>query len=256
MSEPNIPVTEDELHAFVDGELPAERLADVEAWLSAHPDDAAKVVAWRAMTQSIRARFDAVSDEPLPPRLDVERLARRPRRWIAAAIAASLAAFVVGGGAGWIARGAVAASGAGGSLAADALDAHRLYAVEVRHPVEVPGSERAHLVQWLSKRCGFDVRAPELAGSGLKLVGGRLLPGSDGPAAFLMYEGPTGDRFTLYSARAKTDAVQMRYSTMNGSGALAWAEGGVGYVVSGPASDRDRLAHVAKLVVADDQQAN
>ena len=40
-------VGEDELNAYVDGELPADRRAVVEAWLATHPDDAAKVAAWR-----------------------------------------------------------------------------------------------------------------------------------------------------------------------------------------------------------------
>ena len=54
--------------------------------------------------------------------------------------------------------------------------------VEVRHPVEVGGSERDHLQQWLSKRVGYQVSPPQLDKAGLKLVGGRLLPGPDGPA--------------------------------------------------------------------------
>ena len=33
MTDRNIPVTEDELHAYVDNELPAERRGDVETWL-------------------------------------------------------------------------------------------------------------------------------------------------------------------------------------------------------------------------------
>ncbi len=83
----------------------------------------------------------------------------------------------------------------------DALDAYRLYAVEVRHPVEVPGDQRPHLVEWLSKRVGSPLRAPELDKVGLKLVGGRLLPGPTGATAFFMYEGPSGERFTLYCGR-------------------------------------------------------
>ena len=49
------PVTEEELHAFVDGELPADRQEAVAAWLSAHPEQAALVAAWRAQAESIRA---------------------------------------------------------------------------------------------------------------------------------------------------------------------------------------------------------
>ena len=245
MTDRNIPVTEDELHAYVDNELPAERRGDVEAWLAAHPDDAARVQSWRAMADALHARYDQVLDEAVPKRLELERLERQPRRWVYGAIAATLLAFVAGGGVGWIARGATAAPSAFQSFTLDALDAHRLYVVEVRHPVEVPGSERAHLQQWLTKRCGWDVRAPEL--SGLKLVGGRLLPGPSGPASFLMYESASGERFTVYTAKAETAATQMRYSAQGGDGALYWADRGVAYVVSG-ASDRGRLTQVAQAV--------
>src|ERR1700692_3198215 len=102
----------------------------------------------------------------------------------------------------------------------DALEAHRLYVVEVRHPVEVPGSERTHLQQWLTKRCGWDVRAPELAAAGLKLGGGRLLAGPTGPASFLMYESASGERFTIYTAKSEAEATQMRYAAQGGESAL------------------------------------
>src|ERR1700710_2805256 len=245
MTEPNIPVTEDELHAYVDNELPAERRGDVEAWLSAHPDEAARVQSWRAMAEALHARYDSAADEAVPKRLEIERLVQQPRRWMYGAIAATLAAFIVGGGAGWVARGATAAPSAFQNFTVDALDAHRLYVVEVRHPVEVPGSEITHLQQWLTKRCGWDVRAPELAG--LKLVGGRLLPGPTGPASFLMYESASGERFTIYTAREATETTQMRYAKQDNDGALFWADRGVGYVVSGD-SDRERLAQIARLV--------
>jgi anti-sigma factor RsiW len=247
MTEPNIPVTEDELHAYVDDELPAERRGDVEAWLAAHPEDAERVQSWRTMAEALHARYDAVADEPVPKRLEIEQLVRQPRQWLYGAIAATLAAFIAGGSVGWLARGAAASPSTFKNFTVDALDAHRLYVVEVRHPVEVPGSERAHLQQWLTKRCGWAVHAPELGATGLKLVGGRLLPGPTGPASFLMYESASGERFTVYAARAATESTQMRYARQANDSALFWAEHGVGYVVSG-GSDRERLTQVAKLV--------
>src|SRR6202171_5922386 len=247
MTDPNIPVSEDELHAYVDEELPAERRADVEAWLLAHPDEAARVQSWRAMAEALHARYDSVADEAVPRRLEIEGLGGQPRKWVYGAIAATLLAFIGGGGVGWLARGASASPSAFQSFTLDALGAHRLYVVEVRHPVEVPGSERAHLQQWLTKRCGWDVRAPELDATGLKLVGGRLLPGPTGPASFLMYESATGERFTIYAARAAAETTQMRYAKQDNDGALFWADRGVGYVVSG-GSDRERLTQVARLV--------
>jgi anti-sigma factor RsiW len=247
MTDQKIPVTEDELHAYVDNELPAERRRDVEAWLLTHRDDAERVQSWCAMAEALHARYDAVADEPVPKRLEIERLVRQPRKWIYGAIAAALGAFIAGGGAGWIARGAAASPSAFQNLTLDALDAHRLYVVEVRHPVEVPGSERTHLQQWLTKRCGWAVHAPELDKTGLKLVGGRLLPGPTGPASFLMYESASGERFTLYASRAKIETAQMRYTAAENSGAMYWSEAGVGYVLSGPI-DKDRLNQVARLV--------
>ena len=247
MTDPKIPVTEDELHAYVDNELPAERRSDVEAWLASHSDDAQRVQSWRAMADALHARYDGVADEAVPKRLEIERLVRQPRKWLYGAVAATLLAFAAGGGVGWMAHGAVAAPSAFQHLTLDAMDAHRLYVVEVRHPVEVPGSERAHLQQWLTKRCGWIVRAPELEVTGLKLVGGRLLPGSGGAASFLMYENASGERFTLYAARAKVEKAQMRYTAAEGSGAVYWSDDGVGYVLSGP-TDKDRLKQVARLV--------
>jgi anti-sigma factor RsiW len=254
MTEPRIPVTEDELHAYVDNELPAERRSDVEAYLAGHPDDAERVQSWRAMAEALHARYDSVADEAVPRRLEIERLVRQPRKWIYGAVAATLMAFIGGGAGGWLARGAVASPSAFQSLTLDALDAHRLYVVEVRHPVEVPGSERTHLQQWLTKRCGWDVRAPVLEATGLKLVGGRLLPGPTGPASFLMYESASGERFTLYTSRGKTETAQMRYTAAENSGAMYWSENGVGYVLSGP-TDKDRLNQVARLVYDQTEKA-
>jgi anti-sigma factor RsiW len=62
-----------------------------------------------------------------------------------------------------------------------------------------------------------------------------------------MYESASGERFTVYAARAATETTQMRYATQDNDGALFWADRGVGYVVSG-GSDRERLTQVARLV--------
>src|SRR5215207_6609109 len=125
MTDRNIPVTEDELHAYVDNELPAERRGDVEAWLASHPDDAARVQSWRAMAEALHARYDSVVDEAVPKRLEIERLERQPRKWVYGAIAATLAAFIVGGGVGWMARGATAAPSTFQHLTVHAIEAHR-----------------------------------------------------------------------------------------------------------------------------------
>jgi len=239
-------VSEDELNAYVDGELPTDRRGAIEAWLATHPDDAAKVAAWREQAGLIRARYGAIGNESPPRRLSVARLTRRRYGAIAAAVAAVGAAFLVGGIAGWTARGVAVTPGSNlTAFTSDALDAYRLYAVEVRHPVEVPGDQRPHLVEWLSKRLGSPVRAPELDKLGLKLIGGRLLPGPTGATAFFMYEGPSGERFTLYCGRTGDPETALRYTSGAQSAAFYWVDNNLAYVLSGPA-ERDKLLAIAQ----------
>ena len=157
MTEPKIPVTEDELHAYVDNELPAERRGDVEAWLATHPDDAERVQSWRAMAEALHARYDSVADEPVPKRLEIERLVRQPRRWMYGAIAATLVAFIAGGGVGWLAHGVAASPSAFQSFTGDALD--RAPALRGRGSSSGRGArQRARAsAAWLTKRCGWVV---------------------------------------------------------------------------------------------------
>jgi anti-sigma factor RsiW len=240
-------VTEDELHAYVDGELPTDRHGAVEAYLASHPDDAARVAGWRAQAELIRDQYGAIATETPPQRLALARLAGARRRNSAAmAVAALVAAILVGGIGGWVVRGSeIARPSDLARFTADALDAYKLYTVEVRHPVEVPGDQRPHLVEWLSKRIGSPLRAPELGTMGLKLVGGRLLPGPTGATAFLMYENPSGERFTLYCGRTSDQETALRYTQGNQNAAYYWVDRDLAYVLSGPA-EQDKLHEIAK----------
>lgn len=238
------PVTEYELHLHVDGELPAGRREAVEAWLANHPDDAARVAAWRAQAEEIRTRYGHADDEPVPNQLKLQSIMRTRRSWGAIAAAATVAAFLIGGVAGWFARGASAAAPDTVQLFThDALGAHRLYIGEVRHPIEVK-AEEAHLLPWLSRRIGTTLRAPDLGAFGLKLLGGRLLPGLSGPAALIMYEGASGERFTLYCTKLEAQRTAFRYDDSNSFGSVHWVEGNYGWALSGP-KDRARLKAIA-----------
>jgi len=89
---------------------------------------------------------------------------------------------------------------------------------------------------------------PELQAIGLKLVGGRLLPGPTGEAAaFYMYEGPSGERFTIYCARTTSPETALRYKDETRTAAFYWVDNNVAYVVSGPAG-RDRLQKITEAI--------
>ena len=260
MIDRNIPITEEELHAFVDGELAHDRREAVESWLATHPDDAGRVGAWRAQADSIRARYGAAAAEPVPARLALDRLLANERGWRSwrAVAAAAVIALTIGASSGWVARGLISenapqqrseqpAKDGFAAFTSEAIEAYKLYVVEVRHPVEVTATDADHLVQWLSKRVGYKLRAPNLEGIGLKLVGGRLLPGPTGAAAFFMYESATGERYTLYCGKTQAPATALRYNDSDGRGAASavyWSSDEVAYVISGR-GDRKQLKTVA-----------
>jgi len=76
-------VNEAQLHAFVDGALDEGARAAVEAHLATHPDDAARVSAYRAQNDALHRAFDAVLAEPHALRVGTARRATPPR-WRAA----------------------------------------------------------------------------------------------------------------------------------------------------------------------------
>ena len=129
-----------------------------------------------------------------------------------------------------------------------AADTHRVFAPEVRHPVEVSASEEGHLVQWLSKRLSYPITLPDLAGEGLKLVGGRLLSNAPGAAAMFMYESASGERITIVCSRmAGARDSAFRISEGKGLSTAYWFDDQIGFAVSGPL-DREKLLRVSRRV--------
>lgn len=247
------PVGEDDLHAFVDGRLDPGRRACVEAWLAAHPEAAARVAADREVRDRLRVRLAPVADEPIPARLRIANLAgprrnRIPRGWSNAAAAALL--LTVGGAAGWVGRGAMPGPAPAEPMTQAAVSAFRTYVVEAAHPVEVRADGSTDLVRWLSARLGRPVTVPDLRAQGFRLMGGRLLPAGDEPAAMLMYDDDRGTRLTLYSRAGPTGGRGVfRYARADDVAAFSWIDAGMSYVVTAR-TDEARLLRVAEAVDA------
>jgi anti-sigma factor RsiW len=246
MSEPA--VTETELHAYVDGMLPTARVAAVEAHLADRPEDAARVAAYREQVAALHRQFDPLLDEPVPPEL---RPLRRGWAKPLARVAAVLAWFALGVGAGWQLHSynSTSVHSEGAAWARRAAIAHVVYSPEVRHPVEVGADQEAHLVRWLSKRLGTQLKVPHLGVLGYSLVGGRLLPGERGPVAQFMYQDAKGQRLTLY-VRINPDERSesaFLFAQEHGVGVFYWLDRKLGYALSG-AVDRTELQRVATAV--------
>jgi anti-sigma factor RsiW len=252
-------VDEHELTALVDGRLPAERAASIDAYLAAHPEELARLQQYERQRHALRQAAAADIGEPVPARLRVARVLagqRRRRYWQLGAAAAAVVLLAAGGVVGWAAHdwgSGAPPSGHRAQLAAteraitaDALAAHQVFSVEVRHPVEVGAAQEAHLVQWLSKRLGHPLVVPDLTSAGFQLMGGRLLPSESGPAAQFMYQ--NGDnRLTLYERSDTVGDTAFRYSEEHGVGMFYWSDQDFGYALAAKA-DRQKLMQLAELV--------
>ncbi|MGF6311121.1 anti-sigma factor RsiW [Bradyrhizobium sp. i1.8.4] len=232
----NRPITEDDLHAFVDRALEAEREAEVSAYLERHPDVAKRIAAYADERSLLRSALLPITEEPLPSQLNLARMIERPRRrpsslrW---AIAAMLM-LSIGGLGGWMIRGATLAPAGGlAALAEEASDSYKVYASDRTRPVELRDS--AELVQWVSNRLQQPVRLPDLTKSGYRLMGGRVVPTAHGPAAMFMYDDDHGDRLVVLTRPMTSDknAPMAPHSGSDVAG-LSWADGGTGYSLVGP----------------------
>ena len=130
--------------------------------------------------------------------------------------------------------------------------AHVVYTPEVQHPVEVTQAQEAHLIKWLSKRLGSDVKPPHLSDAGYELMGGRLLPGNQGPAAQFMYQDARGQRLTLYLSNKPADKGEaaFRYAQEGKVSVFYWIDGDKSYALSGEIEKSD-LLRVANVVYQD-----
>ena len=269
-SPPSAPLSEDEIHAFVDGQLSPASLASVQERLADDSAARATVLHWQQQRDALSSLHRHVLDEATPASLIAtahqanasQQELNQWWRWGGMA-ASALLAFGVGwfSNTAWRAEGQSQGSSVRLSMARGARDfalqasyAHSVYSPEVRHPVEVTAAEQEHLVQWLSKRVGKPLKVPNLAPQGFELVGGRLLPGEAGARAQFMFQNSAGTRITLYLGAVDKvpDGVDARETSFHFSADgptpnFYWIDQGFGYALAGPVA-RDVLLKLAESV--------
>ena len=267
---PSQALTEDQLHAYVDGQLLPVEHAALQARLAHEPLAQATILKWQQQRSALRCLHQDVLIDPIPAPLLAATLQDTAsqqnsnpwRRWGGMA-AGVLMAFSFG----WLANSAwngqsplqpssavVAKARAAQDFVRQASFAHAVYSPEVRHPVEVTAAEQDHLVQWLSKRVGKPLKVPHLGAQGYALVGGRLLPGEAGARAQFMFQNATGTRITLYlgamdkaGAGDDTRETGFNFATEAAIPSFYWIDQGFGYALSGPVP-RAELMQLAEAV--------
>ena len=270
------PITEADLHAYIDEQLPIERQREIEIYLASRPEEAQRVETYRVQKREVRALFRPVLDEVLPQRL--MQAARPPAPAYLQQVAAGVVSALIRAAAGWGLRGEMQAKCGAGSLAQRvpgaittasatafaqrAAVAHAVYSPDLRRAVEIDAAHEDQLIAWLSKRMGAPMKPPHLQPLGYVLEGGRLLSGNERPVAQFMYRNVerdgAGGKLTLYvsneigdvrgespaAADAKTVDTAFRFAQQGPVNVFYWVDGAFGYAISADA-DRSELARVS-----------
>ncbi|WP_250515924.1 anti-sigma factor [Caballeronia sp. INDeC2] len=267
MNDQQTPISEEDLHAYVDGALSAERREQVERAVELNPALAARVSDYFSLNNMFHERYDRVLNEPIPARL---RTLKKPR-WFSAAnwpqVAGMAAALVLGIGIGTnMGRDTVSLPGTNASIASNARDvsaegmegmarqaaiAHVVYMPAVDRPDDIGKDRDQDFVQYLSNKLGTEVHPPLLTKSGFELMGGRILPGENGPTAQFMYRDAKGERVTLCISHRKTSTTTTAFKLYQDGpvSVFYWIDGDFGYAVSG-GIDRNVMLELAHDVYA------
>jgi anti-sigma factor RsiW len=276
------PLSDADLNVLLDNEAGVPERAALEARLKLDPSAQQRLAAWRTQRDAIRGLHAGLLQEPIPEALRAaaqQASQARGTLWSGFRWGGLAASVLLAFSAGWLSSAQwsgqrnerlLASAQAQPVFAHDAALAHAVYTPEQRHPVEVTAAEQAHLVQWLSKRTGRDLRVPDLSAQAYQLVGGRLLPGARGARAQFMFESTQGGpRITLYmGAVASTGdpVVQpgpssaprpmhapdqretaFRFLQDGPVNSFYWVDQGFGYALSGTLTQGELLA-LARVV--------
>lgn len=245
------PFSDDEIHAYVDGQLPAERRSELEQVIANDPEIASRVAFYRRLNAELHRRFDHVLAEPVPkewrPTPVWQRRMRDRRSPTLRHFGIAAAWLFAGLIAGWSTHDLVIPPkivervvDRPAPIFDQAAVAYTVFTPEVRHPVEVRADEAQHLMSWLSNRMGRPIKAPNLDDAGWRLMGGRLLPvvedtGNRHVACQFMFERADGARLTVYYKDATApEPSAFRYAEQTGGvGVVYWFDDKLGYAVAG-----------------------
>jgi anti-sigma factor RsiW len=251
------PVSEAELHGFVDGGMDRGRREAVQAFLAASPEDAARVETWRRQNEAIRSAFAPVETGPLPWSLPLAPGAEGVATHAAGGQAEA------GGSHSWRARWfarLIGLSFASGALlaASAAYLAGRVNAPEATPPSsEGPtpaGTNDTVVARAMSALRTFEppraaARSPDSEGpgqdtaapilptlpvEGLKLAGVRAMPGEQGQMSCLIYARPDEANIALCVEKAGEPGESVARTAGNfPSAAIYWRQKGANYALVG-----------------------
>ena len=228
MSNPN-QISNEDLHAYIDGALEEERALAVRKALAEDPELAERAAGFQADKAMFKAVYAPLAERPLPPEW-IARLqapARPERRWRQAyAIAAALLVVTIGPLA-WRYH----TPATRGDVVEVALDARAGTPAGEPHIVTSDGLKAGHYDTALRQTVAFNVHVPDLNRMGYRFRGLRLYD----KAAEILYRGPQDQLFTLYIRRSD-GSVRFDQFERRGLRVCIWQDDQITTVMAGDIS--------------------
>ena len=228
------------LDLYVDGELSADELTEVEAHLRACPTcgaDALSRLQLKRMTKAAGRRFSPSQEFRQRIELKIGR-AKRPLwmwRWTPVLAAAAALVLMLIPASFWLQH-------SRSEQALEELADLHVSTMASANPVDVVSSDRHTVKPWFQGKLPFTFNLPEVATSRFKLIGGRLTYFQQSPGAQLLYEvGQHRISVFIFQNRAElsrlnSGSLLRRNLAFNTE---TWVEGGLWYFVLGDASPSD-----------------
>jgi anti-sigma factor RsiW len=226
----------DSVQLFVDDELPLATHDEMVAHLAGCVECTAAVAEHLALKKIVSGAANRYS---APPELHAALYRQthhepRARRWTWGLALASLALVCVAGFSLW------RTGAATDHLVGELVDQH-VVALSSVNPVDVISEDRHTVKPWFQGKLPFAFNLPELAGTNVTLIGGKLVYLQQRPAAELLYQ---AGRHKLSVFVLQEESARMwstRSATFN---VKQWAGRGLRFVLVTDASD----AEASKLV--------
>jgi anti-sigma factor RsiW len=248
-------IGEDELQAFVDGKLSEGRCTAVLAHLGRHPEEIQRLTQYAVHKDELRRGLHALvlpDDDPTTAQL-LRALAQRLTRpdygrWLRQAASVALLLAV-----GWSSHDLYQRylEPHLPSLVIEAAQAHEVFSDDYQRPVELTAASWTEMAAWFSHHLGERVEIPSLRAIGLRLMGGRLLTGDEGPVAQLIYEDDAGRRLTLcLSSEPAVGGLEIELVEVDGLTAGYWQDGELSYALVAETPDLQLVAIASELGAA------
>jgi len=235
-------LTEEELHAYIDGELAADRRAAVVAYLRDHPADARRMEAYRADGEAIARLFSRTLRPPASRRAPTSSWARATWMRVAAAVLVTVVTFA--SGLTWYWRGHVDET-VWARFGAEALAAH----LALSRPDSPPAMTASlqDVAEFFSAEVKTPMRLQDPANAEFTLVGSKFLMGRKGRVAQLAFRNGAGVVVTMYFEPwpHKRDVPFRRLTGQSNVRTVGWTDDELGCAVTGalPEDELERIGH-------------